>query len=207
MTLQRLPLAIHTNVAELLDQLRAAQIAEFGEGASFLRRERKGRFYWVCPRAPDPRRSPRARSRAETPELLETIESAKAAKTAAKDRAPAGPFATRRRPDTPRRQDGPDPERDGSGRRLPAAAAVVGTVAFQTYGAALGFVLPSQAVRTGDLDIRSEIMGFRCLLTTVSIVPSSTCYHGRPGLQPRAQAGPTARAPPIARPTAARSMC
>jgi hypothetical protein len=30
MTLQRLPLAIHTNVADLIDQLRIAQIETFG---------------------------------------------------------------------------------------------------------------------------------------------------------------------------------
>jgi hypothetical protein len=75
--LQRLPLAIHTNVAELLDQLRAAQIAEYGDGASFLRRERKGRFYWYV-------RSPQIQGQRqerylgpETPELLQTIERAK----------------------------------------------------------------------------------------------------------------------------------
>ncbi|HJV42720.1 nucleotidyltransferase family protein [Caulobacter sp.] len=156
MTLPRLPLAIHTNVAELLDQLRAAQLAEFGDGASFLRRERKGRFYWYVRSRQTQGDRPERYLGPETPELLETIESAKAAKTAAGDRRllvrslrAAGLHA-------------PD---DRTGRTLKAMAragvfrlraAVVGTVAFQTYGSALGFVLPSQAVRTGDLDIAQD---------------------------------------------------
>lgn len=156
MALQRLPLAIHTNVAELLDQLRAAGVAEFGDGASFLRRERKGRFYWYVRTRQVEGQRPERYLGPETPELLETIQQAQSAKGAADGRRmlvralrAAGLHA-------------PD---DRTGRILSALAqagafrlraAVVGTVAFQTYGAALGFVLPSQAVRTGDLDIAQD---------------------------------------------------
>ncbi len=156
MSLTRLPLAIHTNVAELLDQLRAAQIAEFGEGVSFLRRERKGRFYWYVRARQAQGERPERYLGPETPELLETIERAKSVKNAAEGRRllvrslrAAGLHA-------------PD---DRTGRVLTALAqagvfrlraAVVGTVAFQTYGSALGFVMPSQAVRTGDLDIAQD---------------------------------------------------
>ncbi|PHY18431.1 GSU2403 family nucleotidyltransferase fold protein [Caulobacter sp. BP25] len=156
MALQRLPLAIHTNVAELLDQLRAAGVAEFGGGASFLRRERKGRFYWYVRTRQVEGQRPERYLGPETQELLETIQQAQSAKGAADGRRmlvralrAAGLHA-------------PD---DRTGRILSALAqagafrlraAVVGTVAFQTYGAALGFVLPSQAVRTGDLDIAQD---------------------------------------------------
>ncbi len=156
MTLQRLPLAIHTNVAELLDQLLASQIADFGDGASFLRRERKGRFYWYVRSRQAAGERPERYLGPETPELLETIERAKSVKGASDGRRllvralrAAGLHA-------------PD---DRTGRILNALAhagvfrlraAVVGTVAFQTYGAALGFILPSQAVRTGDLDIAQD---------------------------------------------------
>lgn len=156
MTLQRLPLAIHSNVAELLDQLRDAGVAEFGDGASFLRRERKGRFYWYVRTRQVQGERPERYLGPETPELLETIERARSARGAADGRRTlvralraAGLHA-------------PD---DRTGRILGALsragvfrlrAAVVGTVAFQTYGAALGFVLPSQAVRTGDLDIAQD---------------------------------------------------
>jgi len=156
MALQRLPLAIHTNVADLIDQLRIAQIETFGRGASFLRRERKGRFYWYV-------RSPQVQGERserylglETPELLATIKAAKASKTAVDGRRMivralrgAGLHA-------------PDERTARILRALSTAgafrlrAAVVGTVAFQTYGALLGFTLPSQAVRTGDLDIAQD---------------------------------------------------
>lgn len=155
-SLQRLPLAIHTNVAELVDQLRAAQIAEFGDGASFLRRERKGRFYWYVRSRQSEGQRPERYLGPETPELLETIDRAKSVRIEADSRRllvrslrAAGLHA-------------PD---ERTGRILSALsqagvfrlrAAVVGTVAFQTYGAALGFALPSQAVRTGDLDIAQD---------------------------------------------------
>ena len=156
MTLQRLPLAIHTNVAELLDQLRAAGIAEFGDGASFLRRERKGRFYWYVRSRQTQGERPERYLGLETSELLDTIQRAKSVKSAADGRRllvrslrAAGLHA-------------PD---ERTGRILNVLsqagvfrlrAAVVGTVAFQTYGALLGFPLPAQAVRTGDLDIAQD---------------------------------------------------
>jgi hypothetical protein len=154
--LQRLPLAVHSNVAELLDQLRAAQIAEFGERASFLRRERKGRFYWYVRSKQVNGERPERYLGLETPELLKTIERARSVKSAAEGRrllVRALRGAGLHTPD------------DRTGRILNALAqagvfrlraAVVGTVAFQTYGATLGFVLPSQAVRTGDLDIAQD---------------------------------------------------
>lgn len=154
--MQRIPLAVHTNVAELIDQLRLARIESFGRGASFLRRERKGRFYWyVRSRQTQGERSERYLG-PETPELLATIETAKASQTATDARRMivrglkgAGLHAIDER----------------TGRVLRALetagvfrlrASVVGTVAFQTYGALLGFVMPSQAVRTGDLDIAQD---------------------------------------------------
>ena len=132
MALQRLPLAIHTNVAELLDQLRAAGVAEFGDGVSFLRRERKGRFYWYARTRQVEGQRPERYLGPETPTLLETIQRAQSAKGAADGRRmlvralrAAGLHA-------------PD---DRTGRILDALAragafrlraAVVGTVAFQT---------------------------------------------------------------------------
>ncbi|KQY31041.1 hypothetical protein ASD21_08210 [Caulobacter sp. Root1455] len=156
MTIQRLPLAIHTNVADLLDQLRVAQIAAFGDGASFLRRERKGRFYWyVRSRQERGERAERYLG-PETPELIATIEAAKAAKVVADGR---------RRIVRALRGAGLHAPDERSARILRALstagafrlrAVLVGTVAFQTYGALLGFILPFQAVRTTDLDIAQD---------------------------------------------------
>lgn len=156
MTLQRLPLAIHTNVAELLDQLRAAQIAEFGEGASFLRRERKGRFYWyVRSRQVDGERPERYLG-PETPELLETIERAKSLKSAAEGRRMLVRALRAAGLHTPDERTGRILKTLAHAGVFRLRAAIVGTVAFQTYGALLGFILPAQAVRTGDLDIAQD---------------------------------------------------
>lgn len=156
MAVQRIPLAVHTNVADLIDQLRIAQVEAFGPGAAFLRRERGGRFYWyVRSRQVLGRREERYLG-AETPKLLATIEAAKISQSASEGRRMivrglkgAGLHA-------------PD-ERTGRILRALALAdvfrlraVVVGTVAFQTYGGLLGFVLPSRAVRTGDLDIAQD---------------------------------------------------
>lgn len=153
---QRLPLAIHTNVADLIDQLRVAQIAAFSDGATFLRRERKGRFYWyVRSRQVRGERAERYLG-PETPQLLATIDAAKAEKSAADGRRMivrglrgAGLHATDERTARILRAL-------GAAGAFRLRAVVVGTVAFQTYGALLGFTLPSQAVRTGDLDIAQD---------------------------------------------------
>jgi hypothetical protein len=154
--MQRIPLAVHTNVAELIDQLRVARIETFGRGAGFLRRERKGRFYWyVRSRQTQGERRERYLG-PETPELIATIEAAKVSQTAADARRiivrglkGAGLHAVD----------------DRTGRVLRALeiagafrlrAVAVGTVAFQTYGALLGVIMPSQAIRTGDLDIAQD---------------------------------------------------
>jgi len=154
--MQRIPLAVHTNVAELIDQLHIARIESFGRGASFLRRERKGRFYWyVRSRQTEGQRSERYLG-PETPELLATIETAKAGQTAAD---------ARRMIVRGLKGAGLHAVDDRTGRVLRALetagafrlrAAVVGTVAFQTYGALLGFIMPFQALRTGDLDIAQD---------------------------------------------------
>lgn len=156
MAVQRIPLAVHTNVADLIDQLRIAQIETFGRGATFLRRERGGRFYWYVRSRQELGERRERYLGPETPDLLATIEAAKASRTAVDGRRMivrglkgAGLHA-------------PDDRTGRILRALAAAgvfrlrAAVVGTVAFQTYGGLLGFVLPSQAVRTGDLDIAQD---------------------------------------------------
>jgi hypothetical protein len=70
-------------------------------------------------------------------------------------------------------------------------AVVVGTVAFQTYGALLGFfTLPAQAVRTGDLDIAQDY-GFRWrstiarpLVSWTSCARPITAFTAVPKLDP-----------------------
>ncbi|ATC32789.1 hypothetical protein CA606_10790 [Caulobacter vibrioides] len=156
MALQRLPLAIHTNVAELLDQLRAAQITAFGDGASFLRRERKGRYYWYV-RSPQSQGERRERYLGlETPELLQTIEQAKQVKSASEGRRMLVRVLRAAGLHAPDNRTGRVLQVLAQAGAFRLRAAVVGTVAFQTYGGLLGFTLPSTAVRTGDLDIAQD---------------------------------------------------
>lgn len=156
MVLQRLPLAIHTNVADLLDQLRAAQIAQFGDGASFLRRERKGRFYWyVRSRQVGGERRERYLG-PESSELLEIIGRATSVKSAAEGRRVLVRALRASGLHAPDGRTGAVLGTLAQAGVFRLRAAVVGTVAFQTYGALLGFVMPAQAVRTGDLDIAQD---------------------------------------------------
>ncbi|WP_297509342.1 GSU2403 family nucleotidyltransferase fold protein [uncultured Caulobacter sp.] len=153
---QRLPLAIHTNVAELLDQLRAAQVAAFGNDTSFLRRERKGRYYWYVRSAQvDGERHERYLG-PETAELLRTIEQAKSVKNAADGRRLLVRALRAAGLHAPDNRTGRVLQVLAQAGAFRLRAAVVGTVAFQTYGALLGFTLPSTAVRTGDLDIAQD---------------------------------------------------
>lgn len=156
MPLRRLPLALHTNVAELIEQLRFARVRSFGRGASFLKRERRGRAYWYV-RSPmfNYQRQERYLG-AETPELLAAISEEQQYDPVEEDRAAVVRglvTAGLPRPDV------------RTGRVLATLAdagvfrlrgVVVGTVAFQSYGPLLGVHLPNAAVRTGDLDIAQD---------------------------------------------------
>ncbi len=156
MTLQRLPLAIHTNIADLIDQLRAVQISEFGDGASFLRRERNGRPYWyVRTRQVQGKRSERYLG-PETPELLTAIEAARTIDGVADGRRQIIRGLRAAGLHTPDQLTGRILQTLNKVGVFRLRAAVVGTVAFQTYGALLGITLPAQAVRTGDLDIAQD---------------------------------------------------
>jgi len=149
-------MAIHTNVADLIDQLRVAQIAAFGDGATFLRRERKGRFYWyVRSRQVRGERAERYLG-PETPQLLATIDAAKAEKSAADGRRMIVRGLRGAGLHTPDERTASILRALGAAGAFRLRAVVVGTVAFQTYGALLGFTLPSQAVRTGDLYIAQD---------------------------------------------------
>lgn len=152
----RIPLAIQTNLAELLDQLQLQQIQSHGRDASFLRRERKGRFYWYV-------RSPQTKGRRterylgpETDALLALIKRANdqqvgvdVRRTIVRALVAAG---------LPRVDD-------RTGRVIRALSdagvfrlrgALVGTVAFQHYPGLIGAALPQPALRTADPDIAQD---------------------------------------------------
>lgn len=154
--INRIPLAIQTNLAELLDQLRLQQISAFGRDAAFLRRERKGRYYWyVRPPQANGKRTERYLG-PETDALLAMIKRAKdqqigadVRRTIVRSLLAAG-------------LPGTDDRTGKVVRSLSEAGlfrlrgALVGTVAFQHYPGLLGVQLPLPALRTGDLDVAQD---------------------------------------------------
>lgn len=153
---QRIPLAIQTNLAELLDQLHLQQIQSYGRDASFLRRERKGRFYWYV-------RSPQTKGRREerylgpeTEALLALIKRANHQQVGVDVRRMIvrALIAT----GLPRIDDrtGRVIRALGEAGVFRLRGALVGTVAFQHYPGLIGVALPQPALRTSDLDIAQD---------------------------------------------------
>lgn len=154
---RELPLAIQTNYAELLDQLRHARTASLGPDLQFRLKTVKGRAYWYgrSRTTTDGARLDRYLG-PDTPELREVIR---------RDQAVAEGIDGRRRIVRATLAGGltePDPTTGSVLRALAAAGVfrlrgvVVGTVAFQMFGGGLGVVLPGAALRTGDLDIAQD---------------------------------------------------
>lgn len=154
---RELPLAIQTNYAELLDQLRYAQTASLGPDLQFRLKTVKGRGYWYgrSRTGADGARLDRYLG-PDTPELRAVIH---------RDQAIAEGIEGRRRIVRATIAAGltePDPISGDVLKALAAAGVfrlrgvVVGTVAFQMFGGGLGVILPGAALRTSDLDIAQD---------------------------------------------------
>lgn len=152
----RLPLALQTVFADLVDRLAVDELeAAFPFGGSFVRRTVKARDYWyfVPSRVgPDGKRAQRYVG-PDTAELRQRIEQHGRAKTA---------WRERRQMVSALKQAGlPSPdERTGEILAALAAAGVfrlrtclVGSIAFQCYAGILGVRLPGALLRTSDLDL------------------------------------------------------
>lgn len=149
-----LPLAVQTLYAELLERARvdAFETAFTAEG-TFAAKTVKGRRYWYFSEPTGDGRRQRYVG-PETADLLARVEAHRKAHGERKDR--------RQLVSTLVRSGGlPQPLRPiGDVVQAMAGAGVfrlravlVGTVAYQTYGAVLGCRLPSALVQTGDVDI------------------------------------------------------
>lgn len=149
----KLPLAVRTAYADLLDRAQAAAFdRDFADG-NFVSKEVKGRRYWYFETKVDDTFQQKYVG-AETPELLARIGTHKQGRIDEKDRA-------RTVSGLLRSYSLPRPEQ-GIGRVVAALAAsgtfrlnavLVGTVAYQCFPAMLGMRLPSALVQTGDVDI------------------------------------------------------
>ncbi|HYG27570.1 MAG TPA: GSU2403 family nucleotidyltransferase fold protein [Caulobacteraceae bacterium] len=154
--IRELPLAIQTNYAELLDQLRIAQRATLGPDVTFRKKTIKGRDYWYARGPSEEGKRPERYLGADTPELRATIEAKiDAGKSADGRRLIVRSLIAAGLP-------APDPTSGAVLKALAEAGAfrlravVVGTVAFQMYGGGLGAVFPGAVIRTGDLDIAQD---------------------------------------------------
>jgi hypothetical protein len=142
---------LQTIYAELMERCAAAQMAEaFAESGSFVSKEVRGRRYWYFQRSAD-----RSQSYVgpESDALLARIAAWRQGRTAERERREL--VTVLRRAGVP----GPDA---ATGRALKALAdggvfglraALVGTLAYQTYVPLLGIRLPGASLRTGDIDI------------------------------------------------------
>ncbi|MFO1079328.1 MAG: GSU2403 family nucleotidyltransferase fold protein [Reyranellaceae bacterium] len=149
-----IPLSFQTLYAELLEQCMAEAFDEAFPGAGgFIAKTIKGRRYWYfqMPAGAGPKQryvGP------ETPELLQRIERHRGLRQAARSRQ-ALVSSLVRSAGLPRA-----PDRLGRVVEALARAGVfrlrgvlVGTIAYQTYGALLGARLPATAYTTADVDI------------------------------------------------------
>lgn len=157
MAIPELPLVSQTAYAELIDQLRVAQLDEFPLGSTFRKQTVSGKEYWYVQEPTGLHGRPTEKYLGpSTPELDARI---------AKGRHEKQIADTRR--DIVRSLVGvglPKPDQL-TGALLEALAnagvfrlrgVLVGTVAFQTYGGLLGVKLPAASVRTGDLDLAQD---------------------------------------------------
>lgn len=149
----KLPLAVRTAYADLLDRAKAAAFDSDFEDGNFICKEIKGRRYWYFESKADEGYQQKYVG-AETPELLARIQTHKHGRIDEKDRA-------RTVSGLLRSYSLPRPERE-AGRVVAALAAsgafrlnavLVGTVAYQCYPAMLGVRLPNATIQTGDIDI------------------------------------------------------
>lgn len=151
------PLALQTLYAELLDQLRLAQVGDLPAGTSFRKRILSGRDYWYA----QPPTTPTGRPKeiylgVDTPELSALIAQTKSTSAARKTRrsivrslVSGGFFA-------PDALTGDLAEALAMSGVFRLRGVLVGTSAFQTYGPLLGVRLLGATLRTADLDLAQD---------------------------------------------------
>ena len=142
MAIYHLPLSIQTTYAELIDQLRVQAVSEFPEGSTFRKREISGKSYWCVQEPTGSNGRPAERYLGpDTPERQEAISAGQRSKIDADHRK-----SIRR---SLKAAGLPEPDsitsavleafaHAGVFRRR---AAIVRTVAFQTYSGFLGIKL------------------------------------------------------------------
>src|ERR1700734_3385999 len=147
-------LLLQTTYAELLERCKATAFqTDFPEDGAFVPKTIKGKRYWYFQHSAKAGRGQKYVG-PETPELLEQISHHKQVRDDERER--------RSLVSTLIRSFGLQPPSSEAGKIIDALAkagvfrlrgVLVGTVAYQTYGAMLGTRLPEAAIQTGDIDV------------------------------------------------------
>jgi hypothetical protein len=148
-----IPLMLQTTYAELLDRAAAAFSDAFPEDGAFTPKTVSGRRYWYFQsETPEGRRQRYVGP--ETPELLQRIADHKRARGDERERR-ALVSTLVRSAHLPRPLPAVGEVLAGLARAgvFRLRAVLVGTIAYQTYGAMLAARLPAAAVQTGDIDV------------------------------------------------------
>ncbi len=150
----RIPLAMHTAYADLVDRcaMSAFESAFSGDG-NFVAKTVRGRKYWYFQETtPEGRRQKYVGP--ETEELLEKIAQHRSALDDARDRQALVSMLVRSAYlPRPQAKMGQVVQALSEAGVFRLRGVLVGTIAYQTYAAMLGVRLPAASLQTGDLDI------------------------------------------------------
>lgn len=149
-----LPLAMQTQYAELLEQTASEAFEEaFAEDGSFVAKTIRGRRYWYFQTSTKEGRRQRYAG-PETPELLDRIRSHRSDRTHRRDRRMLVSTLVRAgHLPRPRPQIGDTIAALAKAGVFRLRGVLVGTMAYQTYGAALGVRLAGVGLETEDVDV------------------------------------------------------
>lgn len=150
----RIPLAMHTAYADLTDRCAMAAFeSAFGGEGNFVAKTVRGRKYWYFQE-----KTPEGRQQKyvgpETEELLEQIARHRSALDDIRDRQSLVSMLVRSAYlPRPQKKMGEVLQALTEAGVFRLRAVLVGTIAYQTYGALLGVRLPAASLQTGDVDI------------------------------------------------------
>ncbi len=152
--IDRLPLAVQTMYADLLEKARDAQIRGIVEPeGTFVPKTVKGRQYWYIQTRNDSGRQVQRYVGPETPELLSRIERAREIKDDARQRRHLVRSLARGGVPAPPAVVGRILKALAEAGTFRLRAVLVGTQAYQTYAPMLGVRLPAASLTTEDIDL------------------------------------------------------
>lgn len=152
--MRRLPLALQTAYADLLDQAREDHLRTLGASeGGFVKKTVKGRTYWYLQKTKEDGKQVQTYLGRETPELLEQIARSSELRDQDKERRQIVRALTRGGLPGPPAAIGRVLRALADAGVFRLRAVLVGTLAYQVYGPLLGIRLRSATVMTEDVDV------------------------------------------------------